>query len=160
MKALPRRKGNVSSLERQHLRLTASMKAPPKRKGNAAACATAFIWTQHLNEGPYKIVGKSLSPEALPPCGASLNESPSQKEGKYLRHLDGGHNLRASMKVSARKRRNAVHCAPLAVGQHTSMKDLPKKRKGNRDDGGRCQCLSVASMKVPTKKQGNWPRRA
>ena len=82
MKALPRRKGNVSSLERQHLRLTASMKAPPKRKGNAAACATAFIWTQHLNEGPYKIVGKSLSPEALPPCGASLNESPSQKEGK------------------------------------------------------------------------------
>jgi len=63
------------------------------------------------------------------------------------------------MKVSARKRRNTVHCAPLAVGQHTSMKALPK-RKGNRDDGGRCQCLSVASMKVPTKKQGNWPRRA
>ncbi|WP_210401025.1 hypothetical protein, partial [Rothia sp. HMSC064F07] len=37
MKVPPKRKGNVSRLERQHLRLTPSMKVPPKRKGNLAA---------------------------------------------------------------------------------------------------------------------------
>ena len=46
------------------------------------ACATAFIWTQHLNEGSYKIVGKSATSPMFAPPAAVLNESPFEKEGK------------------------------------------------------------------------------
>ena len=57
MKALPKRKGNEILHRRNFLRVQASMKALPKRKGNVSK----FSETIHPT---------------------SLNESPSEKEGK------------------------------------------------------------------------------
>ena len=86
--------------------LKASMKVPPKRKGNN------------------QLGGKTVL--AL----SGLNESPSEKEGKYSSNRSTKKNRHASMKV-------------------------PPKRKGNNPvpDGGSIQTL--ASMKVPPKRKGN-----
>ena len=59
MKALPKRKGNHLKISCHPMQWRASMKALPKRKGNAAA----------LSARVNSVVG--------------LNESPSEKEGKF-----------------------------------------------------------------------------
>ena len=59
MKALPKRKGNSEALHVEVTHRGASMKALPKRKGNLKVSITTF------------------SP------GIRLNESPSEKEGKF-----------------------------------------------------------------------------
>ena len=59
MKAPPKRKGNFSDISCVPAKNSASMKAPPKRKGNVA---------------------QDTQPEEF--C-AGLNESPSEKEGKW-----------------------------------------------------------------------------
>ncbi len=76
----------------------ASMKALPKRKGNQP----------------------SPSPYRLP--HASLNESPSQKEGKSQHLIERSTRLHASMKVSARKRRNLGEGAGFSSQGDASMK--------------------------------------
>ena len=58
MKALPKRKGNVSTRTGMPRRVQASMKALPKRKGNSRCKARSL------------------------PRSTGLNESPSEKEGK------------------------------------------------------------------------------
>ena len=63
MKALPKRKGNSSTVRVFSLHIIASMKALPKRKGN---------W------------GEARLPHVLL---VSLNESPSEKEGKFCRGM-------------------------------------------------------------------------
>ena len=59
MKALPKRKGNVSTRTGMPRRVQASMKALPKRKGN------------------------KITPGSRRQIVFSLNESPSEKEGKF-----------------------------------------------------------------------------
>ena len=82
MKALPKRKGNQNDIQALTGDDAPSMKALPKRKGNSTARASTFTVTR------------------------TLNESPSEKEGKFA----GGPGTSA-------------HYVP-------SMKALPK-RKGN-----------------------------
>ena len=74
-----------------------------------------------------------MQAEQCPPCSATrLNESPSEKEGKYRRPTRAGRDADgASMKV-------------------------PPKRKGNaRWRPGAGSHLDRASMKVPPKRKGN-----
>ena len=60
----------------------ASMKVPPKRKGNILAVIANAANTRSLNESPSEKEGKSLD-EGVRQIGFSgLNESPSEKEGK------------------------------------------------------------------------------
>ena len=57
------------------------MKVPPKRKGNQGRLLRKF---QHrpLNESPSEKEGKYVLQVKLMPCAQTLNESPSEKEGK------------------------------------------------------------------------------
>ena len=59
MKVPPKRKGNPQRRRVAHLRCSPSMKVPPKRKGN------------------------TLSAQLAPAILEALNESPSEKEGKF-----------------------------------------------------------------------------
>ena len=83
------------------------MKVPPKRKGNILAVIANAANTR------------------------SLNESPSEKEGKYR------------PKPAAKK-----------ISTFASMK-VPPKRKGNIFVTRRCKAGVIASMKVPPKRKGN-----
>ena len=58
------------------------MKAPPKRKGNTAI-QSGTLQRLALNESPSEKEGKFLSPrQVLNKESLTLNESPSEKEGK------------------------------------------------------------------------------
>ena len=109
MKALPKRKGNSRCHQVDvHVNAHASMKALPKRKGNQRASVL----------------------EADPPRRC-LNESPSQKEGKFAGFCCvGSGEVKASMKALPKRKGNlGVRVAQVfLVG--ASMKALPK-RKGN-----------------------------
>ena len=57
MKAPPKRKGNTDPLPRRQPINRASMKAPPKRKGNIC-CARISVGATSLNESPSEKEGK------------------------------------------------------------------------------------------------------
>ena len=60
------------------------MKALPKRKGNTHPKTTSSHLTTSLNESPSEKEGKSPHSEATRAVLiSSLNESPSEKEGKF-----------------------------------------------------------------------------
>ena len=82
------------------------MKVPPKRKGNDDLADKFLLFLFPLNESPSEKEGKFDDPLNDYAPAFSLNESPSEKEGKW-------YNL-------ALKR----------VFTHPSMK-VPPKRKGN-----------------------------
>ena len=60
------------------------MKALPKRKGNSHYVAGNDFFIVGLNESPSQKEGKFITVNTFIPFSESLNESPSQKEGKYL----------------------------------------------------------------------------
>ena len=61
------------------------MKVPPKRKGNLCWLVRACSANLTLNESPSEKEGKSTSSRDSGAGAASLNESPSEKEGKFTR---------------------------------------------------------------------------
>ena len=89
MKALPKRKGNSRAVAPEISSWVASMKALPKRKGNVAL----FIFTARKNDASMKALpkrkGNTPSRPAPQASSTSLNESPSQKEGKFGRRSVG-----------------------------------------------------------------------
>ena len=89
MKALPKRKGNDLFPPEVWALGGASMKALPKRKGNVAL----FIFTARKNDASMKALpkrkGNTPSRPAPQASSTSLNESPSQKEGKFGRRSVG-----------------------------------------------------------------------
>ena len=59
MKVPPKRKGNAIHQRAQRLeQLTASMKVPPKRKGNAVRADSGRLSAESLNESPSEKEGK------------------------------------------------------------------------------------------------------
>ena len=91
------------------------MKVPPKRKGNALLRSRCRR-------------------------GAALNESPSEKEGKFvLGRLCGGQFYQPpSMKVPPKRKGNDD--LPLGfVGEDVPSMKVPPKRKGNKNaDSAKC----------------------
>ncbi len=61
--------------------LAPSMKVPPKRKGNTTPEFTSTS-PKSLNESPSEKEGKWLTLGTNPNAVEALNESPSEKEGK------------------------------------------------------------------------------
>ena len=59
------------------------MKVPPKRKGNLRLGGLHGNAGASLNESPSEKEGKCKDHEHTGMCELSLNESPSEKEGKY-----------------------------------------------------------------------------
>ena len=66
------------------LRDDPSMKVPPKRKGNPRRQMDTFDYTITLNESPSEKEGKFLLIPAATHREEALNESPSEKEGKFF----------------------------------------------------------------------------
>ena len=61
------------------------MKVPPKRKGNVLNLVFWFGLNPSLNESPSEKEGKSGGKRVQSECTLALNESPSEKEGKSER---------------------------------------------------------------------------
>ena len=61
------------------------MKVPPKRKGNLRWLVRACSANLTLNESPSEKEGKYERHSDMPPLRGTLNESPSEKEGKSQR---------------------------------------------------------------------------
>ena len=59
------------------------MKVPPKRKGNATPAPSRLRVPGTLNESPSEKEGKWSHFVQIPVCTSALNESPSEKEGKF-----------------------------------------------------------------------------
>ena len=90
----------------------------------------------------------------------ALNESPSEKEGKYCLggRPPGGSD--PSMKVPPKRKGNPQPEALRQHGKlHPSMK-VPPKRKGNYGGTRVLFAHYGPSMKVPPKRKGNWRRLA
>ena len=62
--------------------ILASMKVPPKRKGNVQAIVPIVQGALSLNESPSEKEGKSRGISRYQGRTWGLNESPSEKEGK------------------------------------------------------------------------------
>ena len=84
----------------------ASMKVPPKRKGNP----TPPEWTANQ--------------------AAGLNESPSEKEGKF------------------------APPAPVPAGAIRASMKVPPKRKGNWGKNSACVCTPIRLNESPSEKEG------
>ena len=59
------------------------MKVPPKRKGNLPVDSVETVSFSTLNESPSEKEGKSCLTFVFETGYEALNESPSEKEGKY-----------------------------------------------------------------------------
>ena len=129
------------------------MKVPPKRKGNVACCADSAE-TFSLNESPSQKEGKLRRIHNEENFNSSLNESPSQKEGKYrvgavrYREQHG-----ASMKVPPKRKGNEGLPHSKVLDSFASMK-VPPKRKGNVDIVGIEYPLLISLNESPSQKEG------
>lgn len=113
-----------------HSYVATSMKVPSNRRGNRKRA--------------------SFSPSVSQP----LNESPSEKEGKY--HCGGlatAAAASASMKVSVRKRRNCCFQGLSHPHARASMKALPT-RKGNKTAAGLTLRDKPGLNESPPEKEG------
>ena len=106
------------------------MKVPPKRKGNLPAHGSC-----HASRG-------------------SLNESPSEKEGKLSSNRNLSRCFFPSMKVPPKRKGNLTESVVRSTPRSPSMK-VPPKRKGNGAIGFSPKEERYPSMKVPPKRKGN-----
>ena len=115
MKVPPKRKGNALCKLHHRQDISASMKVPPKRKGNTTPPAPKPSEPVASMKVPPKRKGnvKVRFPELF--RARRLNESPSEKEGKFCKcgdYLCGA--FRASMKVPPKRKGNLEPAAPIA----------------------------------------------
>ena len=83
MKALPRRKGNGTSGRYGRYPPQTSMKALPRRKGNLCFEEAANLARGTSMKALPRRKGNVEMPAIMPIVETNLNESPSQKEGKW-----------------------------------------------------------------------------
>ena len=108
-----------------------------------------------LNESPSEKEGKfPFTPRAGMPLVA-LNESPSEKEGKFIQRRTVALMVFPSMKVPPKRKGNdgPPGAQPL-IEVLPSMK-VPPKRKGNHPLHPVIARRLSPSMKVPPKRKGN-----
>ena len=105
------------------------MKVPPKRKGNGSTRAVA-------NRGH-----------------VCLNESPSEKEGKFRRGDLYYESLKASMKVPPKRKGNIL--AVIANAANTrSLNESPSEKEGKSLDEGVRQIGFSGLNESPSEKEG------
>ena len=131
MKVPPKRKGNRLFFQLLHVLHGPSMKVPPKRKGNHPLRGAVVMPPWPSMKVPPKRKGNRGEDLLTLAAKTALNESPSEKEGKYSR------------RAPRRNRRT-----------QPSMK-VPPKRKGNPYPNRRAGTCRGPSMKVPPKRKGN-----
>ena len=129
------------------------MKVPPKRKGNSADSARRGTVIS-LNESPSEKEGKFRPSVVCEVSVTTLNESPSEKEGKSGSHVLTCENLGPSMKVPPKRKGNLVSNSDgtwaLALNESPSEKE---GKLGFLILFG--HAVRLPSMKVPPKRKGN-----
>ena len=104
------------------------MKVPPKRKGNPAAWSRANARIQTLNESPSEKEGKLPCIYRLACIRCPLNESPSEKEGKCLSVLTYYcANTSPSMKVPPKRKGNSY---PKIARNHAAETGASREPRG------------------------------
>ena len=83
------------------------MKALPKRKGNGLEIQGVGALESSLNESPSEKEGKPVGKIRVGYARVCLNESPSEKEGKRGEFVDGHHGNIASMKALPKRKGNS-----------------------------------------------------
>ena len=110
MKVPPKRKGNRLFFQLLHVLHGPSMKVPPKRKGNHPLRGAVVMPPWPSMKVPPKRKGNArLLVTQRAAVNEALNESPSEKEGKFVSlALDTGGNLYGpSMKVPPKRKGNS-----------------------------------------------------
>ena len=107
------------------------MKVPPKRKGNQVGIRGGVQDYASLNESPSEKEGKCRLRRRFPRRVSPLNESPSEKEGKY-------------------------RIANLFPRVPEPLNESPSEKEGKSPEPLGTACLKIEpSMKVPPKRKGN-----
>ena len=129
------------------------MKVPPKRKGNQHVNLES-VDGGTLNESPSEKEGKYKDLNTLAVALLALNESPSEKEGKCKRPGRGFGQSTALNESPSEKEGKLVCIGEWRQNDWPSMK-VPPKRKGNLFICVQL-CYNISpSMKVPPKRKGN-----
>ena len=158
MKVPPKRKGNPINKHIHRAIIAPSMKVPPKRKGNLLPAIWLWVLCRPSMKVPPKRKGNFCFGSAAYFVNA-LNESPSEKEGKFKSSgINQACDRFPSMKVPPKRKGNPRLCPYRRFYFLPSMK-VPPKRKGNRADSCPWASISIPSMKVPPKRKGNHTRR-
>ena len=131
-----------------------SMKVPPKRKGNGdAGAGDTYPWLA-LNESPSEKEGKyfliSHHHQSLRP----LNESPSEKEGKSKAQIEEGvPKAVPSMKVPPKRKGNFGSTTPSGAVA-APLNESPSEKEGKCRIGVLMGCLLEALNESPSEKEG------
>ena len=155
MKALPKRKGNKGPIRGDEFREAASMKV---YISSSRTSSRLVILSHHnslvLIESPYKLYGNSQNFGFATPRRCCLNESPSEKEGKFG-GVCANHARRylASMKVPPKRKGNFLAWVPSRY--LPGLNESPSEKEGKSLATITRQNASLASMKVPPKRKGN-----
>ena len=129
------------------------MKVPPKRKGNFAIRKRLSFCRETLNESPSEKEGKSRTGwVASPPVGPSMKVPPKRK-GNLQPH--GEHpRILPSMKVPPKRKGNCSR--PAAPNSKSALNESPSEKEGKFVPGvAVARIIDGPSMKVPPKRKGN-----
>ncbi len=106
------------------------MKVPPKRKGNLETKGRKEHENLSLNESPSEKEGKSGTFAASIVMTTRLNESPSEKEGKFFGYSTHPRAaVPASMKVPPKRKGNAGSSTPFS-GAPMGLNESPSEKEG------------------------------
>ena len=131
MKVPPKRKGNQPVQGAPGCGCRPSMKVPPKRKGN-----------EGIQRGANRL--------------HTLNESPSEKEGKSTAIMAAARNgPPPSMKVPPKRKGNGIREPVTVICSPPSMK-VPPKRKGNAFLDGIARMGRASLNESPSEKEGKF----
>ena len=136
-------------------RKSPSMKVPPKRKGNGYRPCYTSIADNPSMKVPPKRKGNFAARGRLPVLLTwSLNESPSEKEGKSARALPVRGLRQPSMKVPP-KRKGNVRSTGTTRCERGTLNESPSEKEGKCAQHITGRYFVRPSMKVPPKRKGN-----
>ena len=84
----------------------------------------------------------------------TLNESPSEKEGKYVLRHRPHITFKPSMKVPPKRKGNFLS-GPNTLFLISALNESPSEKEGKSTGGITAIIFHAPSMKVPPKRKGN-----
>ena len=121
-------------------------------KGVQASAGGGWSLNESPSEKEGKSYGKGLSKRRL---RWTLNESPSEKEGKYQCH-DGSSFFLSALNESPSEKEGKCPFLGGGTGGSFSLNERPSEKEGKSGTYGRLRRPLLPSMKVPPKRKGNY----
>ena len=106
------------------------MKALPKRKGNPHSEATRAVLISSLNESPSEKEGKYPHQQNEDRERESLNESPSEKEGKFLRIDVEYRSINGGLNESPSEKEGKSTHPTRESGSNSGLNESPSEKEG------------------------------